>query len=161
MFNISIRETIKRLLPVDFKKTKRITFIYRLMLIPRQVKAAFLQLQNKLDYDIKFSSQTLSLETRLNQHYNLVQGSIYIETVEKESSGHIFWLSEEQERDYQYWKSEQQTPKYIYWQEEMLNSLAADFIVYVPSTLQFDSAELRAIINMYKLASKRYIIEAY
>jgi hypothetical protein len=34
-----------------------------------------------------------------------------------------------------------------------------DFVVYVPTTLTFDEIKLRALIDYYKLAGKKYTIE--
>ena len=161
MFNISIKETIKRLLPVEHRQTKFIAFLFRLLVRIRKVKFNFSILQQQLDYDIQFSSQTLSLENRLNQHYNLVLGTIYIETIQKQETGFLFWLNEGQAVSYDYWKSELQTPDYDFWQSQLQVTASADFIVFVPATLQFDIEEMKAIVNMYKLASKRFIVQPY
>jgi hypothetical protein len=40
-------------------------------------------------------------------------------------------------------------------------SPAVDFIVYVPFSLNFDINEMKALINYYKLAGKRYSIVNY
>lgn len=39
--------------------------------------------------------------------------------------------------------------------------LAQDFIIWVPETLVYNDAELRALVALYKLAGKRYAIMTY
>lgn len=36
-----------------------------------------------------------------------------------------------------------------------------DYIVYVPDTLTFDSGEMAAIVDKYRLAPKRFTIKTY
>jgi hypothetical protein len=38
---------------------------------------------------------------------------------------------------------------------------AMDFIVYVPVAVTFNESEMKAVINFYKLAGKRYTIQTY
>jgi hypothetical protein len=90
-------------------------------------------------------------------------GTIYIETISSTDGAiYIFWLSENQQPTYVGWLSETSLePKYITWLSETVSVTNVEFIVYVPSTLNFDMSEMMAIINLYKLAGKRYTIQPY
>lgn len=163
MFNFDFLNTIKRLLPPKRRKIKYIAWLAGLFSPLRKLKDQFTTLQADKNYEIAFNTQTLSLENRINQHYSLPLGTIYIETIASISNDVFdFWLSENQTPKYVYWLSENSTPQYIYWLSETSpQAIGNDFIVYVPAALVFDEQEMKAIINLYKLAGKRYTIVAY
>lgn len=161
MFGFEIRNTIKRLTPPQLRKPKFIAWLFRLFLQMRKKKVEFDDLRAYWDYNLQFNAQTLSLEARLNQQYNLVMGSIYIITQNSPNNAiYTFWMNENQPSPFAYWLLEAQTPIYTTWLGEGASS-AVDFIVYVPSSLTFDESEMRAIIELYKLAGKRYSIVIY
>jgi hypothetical protein len=70
-----------------------------------------------------------------------------------------------------YNKIEDRSPKYFYNKAELKQlyylrnkieyNTNADFIVMVPNTLTFDIYEMKGLINRYKLAGKRYLIQTY
>ena len=164
MFDFDFRNTIKRLLHPFLRKVKQIALIMVFLKTIRGLKDEFIFFRNKTEYDIKFNSQTLSLEARLNQQYNLPMGTIYIETVSlADDAVYIFWLSENQQPVHVGWLSEVAIdPIYISWfSEPPPSGVGVEFIVWVPSTLNFDEEQMKAIINLYKLAGKRYIIQPY
>lgn len=161
MFGFEIRNTIKRLTPPQLRKPIFIAWLFRLFLPLRRTKVQFDDLRAYWDYNLMFSSQTLSLEARLNQQYNLVMGSIYIITQNNPNTAvYTFWVNENQPSPFIYFLDEGQTPTYITWLNEGSNA-AVDFIVYVPNTLVFDEGQMRAIIDLYRLAGKRYSIVLY
>lgn len=164
MFDFVFKNTIKRLLHPFYRKTRHIAALMAFLVSIRRLKDAFIDFRNKTEYDIKFNAQTLSLETRLNQEYNLLTGTIYIETISStEDAVYIFWLSENQQPTYIGWLSESTiNPVYVRWLSEAPPvGAGVEFIVWVPSTLNFDLEKMKAIINLYKLAGKRYAIQPY
>lgn len=164
MPNFSFSNTIKRLLHPYYRTKVNIAFLMGYLAPARRLRDRFVQLQNKLNYDIQFNSQTLSLEARLNEEYNLVTGTIYIETISRvDNAQYISWLSENQDPVYTRWLSETSTtPVYVRWlSEPAQGGVGVDFIVWVPLTLNFDSDRMKAIIDLYKLAGKRYAIQRY
>lgn len=164
MLDFLYRNTIKRLLHPAYRTKEDIALLAAFFSHLREIKDQFVALQNKINYDIKFNAQTLSLETRLNQQYNLVIGTIYIENLSTaDQATYIFWLSENQQPTYIGWLSETAIPPiYTYWLSETLpQGSALDFIVWVPTALTFDPNQMKAIINLYKLAGKRYAIQYY
>lgn len=164
MFEFNFRNTIKRLLHPFYRKTKHIAALMAFLVSIRRLKDTFITFRNKTEYDIKFNAQTLSLEARLNQEYNLLMGTIYIQTVSStDDAVYIFWLSENQQPVYVGWLSEPAIdPIYVRWLSEPPSTgVGVEFIVWVPSTLNFDLEQMKAIINLYKLAGKRYVIQSY
>lgn len=158
---IQIKNTIKRLIPPFLRKPKKIAWLFQSFKQLRNKKTEFDNLREYWDYNRKFNTQILSLENRLNQQYNLVLGSIYIETPDTiNESVYTFWLNENQPSPFIYWLSEFDTPTYIKWLEETPET-PFDFIIWVPNSLVFDEDEMRAIVELYKLAGKRYTIILY
>lgn len=164
MLDFSFRNTIKRLLHPRYRVFKNIAFLMGLLAPVRRLRDRFVQLQRKLDYDTQFNSQTLSIEARLNEEYNLPLGTIYIKTISRVDNGtYISWLSENQAPVYTRWLSETNSaPVYTRWLSESAQTGAnIEFIVWVPLALNFDLERMKAIINLYKLAGKRYAIQRY
>lgn len=164
MFDFVFRNTIKRLLYPFYRKTKHIAALMAFLVTIRRLKDNFISFRKKTEYEIQFNAQTLSIEARLNQEYNLLTGTIYIETVSSiEDAVYTFWLSENQQPVYTSWLSEMTIdPLYVRWlSEPPLAGIGIEFIVWVPSTLNFDRDVMKAIINLYKLAGKRYAIQSY
>ena len=162
MFGLNIQNTIKRLLPPTLRLPKSIAWLFRLFIVLRRKNEEFDALRGYWDYNLQFSSQTLSLEARLNQQYNMVMGSIYIVTQNTQDDNiYTFWINENQPSPFVWWLSEPSgTPTYVKWIGEGA-TVQVDFIVYVPSSLSFDENEMRAIIDLYRLAGKRYTIVIY
>ena len=161
MFGLQILNTIKRLLPPKLRKPKMMAWLFRSFSPLRKTKVSFDNLRDYWNYNLKFNTQTLSLEERLNQHYNLISGSIYIITQNSSNdSVYTFWINENQPSPFIYFLSEGQTATYTTWVNEN-SSATADFIVYVPNSLVFDEEELKAIIDLYRLAGKQYSILQY
>lgn len=158
---LQIKNTIKRLIPPFLRKVKFIAWLFRSLKQLRNKKVDFDNLREFWDYNRQFNTQTLSLETRLNQEHNLVNGSIFIQTPDTiNESVYTFWLNENQTSPFIFWLSEFNTPTYIKWISETPET-PFDFIIFVPSSLVFDEDEMRAIVDLYKLAGKRYTINIY
>jgi|GEM_PF-3322679 len=164
MYEFDFKNTIKRLLHPFYRSKKNIAWLMVLLSYLRGLKQDFVDFKNRTQYNISFNSQKLSMEARLNQEYNLVMGTIYIETVStNDDSVYLFWLSENQRPTYTYWISETNVqPIYTRWiSEPSPTGTNIEFIVYIPNNLIVDLNRLKAIINLYKLAGKRYAIQTY
>ena len=131
--------------------------IARLRLNYSQTQALYIQHKA----ESPFTSQILSLATRLNLFYNTPfsgAGSIYIKTQGRERNAlYTFFQNENRPQKYLYFDSETQPTIYLYFENELQSDV--DFIVYVPNSIAYDPAQLIAIVNKYKLAGKRFAIE--
>ena len=157
-----IKDKITELLPVDKRKRTIIAFLYRMLWKARDLQSKFVRLYNQQIYELPFTSQTLSLENRLNQRYGLPLGHIYILTVSPLfGATYIHFINENQTPFYAFCIAEAEPPQYVRFFAEHTNTSNADFIVYVPSSLLFDESELKAIVNTYRLVGKRFKVEIY
>jgi hypothetical protein len=160
MYDFNFRQTVKRLLPTFLRGVFWAAFIERLLTIPRILHQAAYLLYSQQRYELPFTGQILSLETRLNQFYGSLASAIYIQTVGNTIAAlYIFTQNENRLPNYCYFSAEGQPARYIYTENELISDV--DFIVFIPNTIIYNPAQVEAIVNMYKLAGKRFKIENY
>lgn len=109
-------------------------------------------------YQMQHDSTVIYLEKVLNEYlqiatYNpsshIATRQIYIIDTVQAPTTYIYQTGENQ-------------PLYlgtVYLDRE--KTTTADFIIKIPALLSFDELKLRAVVNFYKLAGKKYIIETY
>ena len=109
-------------------------------------------------YQMQHDSTVIYLEKVLNEYlqiatYNpnshLATRQVYIIDTAQAPKTYIYQTGENQ-------------PLYlgsVYLDREA--TTAADFVIKIPTTVSFDELKLKAIVNFYKLAGKKYIIETY
>lgn len=161
-FNLNFRKLVNDLLPPLRRKQTLLDWLYVLASPIKTIHSQFLQLINKLRYDLKFNSQVIYLEYLLNLRFNGGLNTIFISDGSNALNVYLSQRSEVPEPIYLINRSEL-TPEYIpvYLFNRAEFSGYADFIVMVPNDLQFNEPEMRALINQYKLADKIYLIKKY
>ncbi|WP_123937823.1 hypothetical protein [Flavobacterium psychrophilum] len=139
-------------LPINLRQPKNIAYVLALL---EPVEWLYYQWLQKRDFDwyrLKHTGQVCKLRKVLNDNLDKSLRRIYI------AQGTAF------PRKYIYTKAENK-PKYLgtYFiksQDEYENT-GVDFIVFVPTELKPASIDqLKYLLNYYKLAGKRYKIEA-
>ncbi|WP_134355673.1 hypothetical protein [Flavobacterium psychrophilum] len=139
-------------LPLDLRQPKNIAYVLALL---EPVEWLYYQWLQKRDFDwyrLKHTGQVCKLRKVLNDNLDKSLRRIYI------AQGTAF------PRKYIYTKAENK-PKYLgtYFiksQDEYENT-GVDFIVFVPTEIKTASIDqLKYLLNYYKLAGKRYKIEA-
>ncbi len=103
-------------------------------------------------YNLNHNGQVCYLEGVLNDEFDRQERRIFI------SDGNQY------ERQYIYTDGEL-LPKYLgviyLHQDADYSDTAVDFIVNIPQGLNYNEHKMKALINFYKLASKRYKIQNY
>ncbi|EKT4520756.1 hypothetical protein ABF176_000661 [Flavobacterium psychrophilum] len=139
-------------LPINLRQPKNIAYVLALL---EPVEWLYYQWLQKRDFDwyrLKHTGQVCKLRKVLNDNLDKSLRRIYI------AQGTAF------PRKYIYTKAENK-PKYLgtYFiksQDEYENT-GVDFIVFVPTEIKTASIDqLKYLLNYYKLAGKRYKIEA-
>lgn len=109
-------------------------------------------------YEMQHDSRVIYLEKMLNEFFqvptynpnsHISTRQIYIVDSPQVPKAYIF-------------QAEETSPVYlgtIYLNR--LNLTAGDFIIKIPVAIEFDEPRLRAVIDFYKLAGKKYTIETY
>lgn len=105
-------------------------------------------------YELTFDGRVIALEHILNDTFDPIARSIYIDDANLISSNYIFLDIENNEPFYLRMNSESATPVYLFTNQEYIDDL--DFIVFIPSAVSFDLTLLTKIVNIYKLAPMRW-----
>lgn len=106
-------------------------------------------------YRLNITPQVCFLEKALNDRFDPSWRDIHITDGQYMRQLYIY-RTDENFPFYAYHRNSER-PKYIYLRDEVQQS-NGDFIVYVPSRVQFDIYEMRALLDLYKLATKTYTI---
>jgi hypothetical protein len=161
-FNLDFRKLINDILPPLRRKLILLDWIYALVSPIKTIHAQFMQLISKLRYDLQFNSQVIYLEYLLNLRFNGGLNTIFIADGSTATNVYVSKQIESQDPIYIV-NSTELTPDYInvyvHYSGEFIGY--ADFIVFVPINLQYNEAEMMALINKYKLAGKIYSIKKY
>lgn len=109
------------------------------------------QFRKRKIYELEHTGQVCYMRKALNDAFDVDERRIYIDGTGGDAS-----------KTYIYTPGEEQT-KYLgkLWLRNSLEfaDTGADFLVYVPASIaQSLNYELRALIDFYKVASKRYLI---
>lgn len=161
MRDFDIRNLVKNLLPSFLRKPKMVAWLVVLLTYVEKLKSFFLALVRTQNYDLAFSSQTMSLEARLNQDFDWTLQRIFI-TTDTPVRSDLFCNSifENQAPPYIGYLSETLSlpQNYIYYISEQQSNAFPAFTVHIPASLATSEASIKAVINMYKTASKFYQI---
>ncbi|EMY3554513.1 hypothetical protein K5L04_09250 [Flavobacterium psychrophilum] len=152
LFDINFKKMGIGFLPINLRQPKNIAYVLALL---EPVEWLYYKWLQKRDFDwyrLKHTGQVCKLRKVLNDNLDKSLRRIYI------AQGTAF------PRKYIYTKAENK-PKYLgtYFiksQDEYENT-GVDFIVFVPTEIKTASIDqLKYLLNYYKLAGKRYKIEA-
>lgn len=106
-------------------------------------------------YQLGITPQICYLEKALNDRFDFSDRRIYIGDGVYYDMKYLF--TENEVLDEYLFTEGEDKDWYLYTSDET-GTENADFIVFVPQSLRYNDAEMRAIIDLYKLASKTYTI---
>ncbi|MCG9911835.1 MAG: hypothetical protein MH137_11090 [Flavobacteriales bacterium] len=130
----------------------------------------FQTLHNRFVYDISHTGQVASMEHYLNDQYSIVYNMatrsadiangdiIWIDSGLQITPVYLYNKAELKQPIYIRNKSESEPPVYL---RNKAEGAGYEFIVYVPSALTWNQAQLDSQIKKYKQAGARYIIQVY
>lgn len=157
-FDVDLKTFAVWLLPVSLRVPTVCSFVVSLCTPYIDLYWRFYSNRNKNLYRLAITSQVCYIEKALNDHFDFRYRRIYI------TGGSI------KRRTYIYTRKEN-FPVMVYTRQENAaihlytrdedNGEKADFIVNVPKSINFDNYEMCALIDMYKLASKTYLIKPF
>jgi len=167
MFNIDFNNIIQLLLPPFLRKIKIIEWLKALVKPLIDLYAIFFQYRTDTLYSLSFTGQVIYLEKLLNDTYNNGSPGIYITDGSFILKTYLYHKSEGGAKTYLFHKSENAAKTYLFHKSEY--TITYDFVVMVPaaiySILQQNNNQglnkMKALINLYKIAGKRYTIQSY
>lgn len=139
------------LLPTFLRTPKTVAFVKSLVAPLFILHSNFYENAEENHYTLKHNGQVCYLRKALNDHFDITLRRIQIGDGATHAQDYLYL---EAESNPHYLSS----PLYLYTEEE-LEANSYDFRVILPTGLIYNEAKMRAIIEKYKLPSKRYIIE--
>lgn len=162
MYQVDWLNLILSLLPGFLRKPVQQTWLYTLLGPLVQLYTTFLQYRATKLRELSYNGQTIMLEQMLNYYWPSGGGGIFIENNPSQVPNvYIYAQSEQQPPLYIYADGELATtgPTYIYSDAEYSNNV--DFIIWVPAATVYTEPAMRARVDLYRAAGKRYRIQTY
>jgi len=151
-YNLELSKLVELLTPTFLRSPTQLAWL-RLMVSPlEQVLDWFTNSRRDNLYNLAHNSQKCYLRAVLNDRFDISSRRIRIEDGNKYKRQYIYTDGE-------------QKPKFLgtmfLYDDADYSDTGVDFIVLVPSDLQYNTYEMQALLDFYKLASKRYKIQTY
>lgn len=149
-YNININKLTALLTPTFLRKERHLAWLRALHYPLNGLADRFNFNRNENLYNLAHNGQVCYLRKVLNDRFDVSQRRIEI------ADGNRY------KRPYIYTDGERK-PKFLgtmYLRDDAdYGDTGLDFLVLVPSDLKYNSYEMRALVDFYKLASKRYKIQ--
>ena len=149
IFELNLRRLVILLLPTFLRKARLVAWLQILIAPLEQLQYSFNQKRNSDLVTLTHNGQKCYLRKILNDSFDQTLRRIRIEDMTHFNAVYIYTEAENQPVYLE--------EKYLYTSGEMQVS-GVNFSVRIPNTLRARNIEITAIIEAYKIASKRYII---
>jgi hypothetical protein len=157
-FKIDYYKLVRLLLPIILRQPIVIAFLESAVSPVDMLHILFSNNRDDNLYRLSITPQVCYLEKALNDRFDVGDRRIYIgDGVFYEE---LFLYTDAENKDEFIYAETENKNMYIYTGSET-GSESVDFIVNVPADLKYNEPEMKAIIDMYKLASKKYSINKY
>ena len=149
IFELNLRRLVILLLPTFLRKARLVAWLQILIAPLEQLQYSFNQKRNSDLVTLTHNGQKCYLRKILNDTFDQGLRRIRIEDMTHFNAVYIYTEAENQP----IYLAE----KYLYTSGEMQVN-GVNFSVYIPNELRAREVEIKALIEAYKIASKRYII---
>ena len=149
IFELNLRRLVILLLPTFLRKARLVAWLQILIAPLEQLQYSFNQKRNSDLVTLTHNGQRCYLRKILNDTFDQGLRRIRIEDMTHFNAVYIYTEAENQPVYLE--------EKYLYTSGEMQVN-GVNFSVYIPNELQAREVEIKALIEAYKIASKRYII---
>lgn len=156
IYDIDLSKLSVWLTPVRLRIKKYYVFIQAIVAPFIDIHNRFIVYKNDVNYRIGITAQVVHLQRGLNDRFDIAERRIRIVPA-KEYLPVLLGLKAENKPRKLGTKDEPVQMKLPLKSETLLYSF--DFIIEVPFTLAFDTDEMKAFVNKYKLESKNYGIQ--
>lgn len=148
---VNFSKLVQLLLPTFLQRVLMLTFL-RVLIKPLDV------IYGNILYKMQHNSQVINLEKMLNEYFQVVG----YDHQDHENTKTVFISDAEQAQRYYLYQPEEEQPLYIglIYVGGAVN-VNYRFIVNIPTAYSFVEQKLRAEIDYYKLAGKKYLIQTY
>jgi hypothetical protein len=157
-YNVDFNKLPCQLMPRPNRKPRLLLLLKALLFPFLFLHNLFVLYRKAKIYQLSHNSQVVYLESMLNDKYDSDQRRIFIG-----DAGWVqpWWVYLEEELKPQYVKLESENePVYVYTEGEA-GTAKDDFIVWVPADVAFADAEMRSLLDSYKLTGTKYTIQIF
>ena len=158
IFEIDFNKLVRKLTPPFLRKEKTTLWMRVLFTSIKVVYSNLLVYRDQKEYELSITSQTIVLESHLNDLYDDTQRRIKIIHADPQSEFDYF-ESEGQSADFDYFESEGESARYLYFIGENTGGIASDFIVVIPISLAALESQIAAVVNKYRLAGAEFAVQ--
>ncbi len=152
-YSINFDKLVFLLLPTFLRKSKLVAFATVLVAPIKEMYNEFRKQQKRDWYRLNHNGQVFSLRKVLNDAFDNELRRIKIMDADEYERIYIYTPIENQPL---YLNGENEDTKYIYTSSEYNNQF--DFVVVVPFGLAYNTYKMYALIDEYKLITKKYTI---
>ena len=150
MLQIDWTKWVNYMLPGPLRKSRMIAWLYALIFPIRLLYSDLLFFKQKVDFDMAMTGQVVILQRGLNDLFDIAVRRIRIVDAEQPEAGEGVFAYLESENNPLY------LPKNLTSTFSVGSESSVDFLICLPGTFYPERAQIAAMINKYKLASKKW-----
>jgi hypothetical protein len=160
MITTDIEQLVTNWIMPSRRTTKRLQLIYNFVSPLKYLYNLFVTFGLASLTEAQYTCQTMSMEGALNDKLDSTDRRIWIEnTYFDRKVNYIYPRAEYVRNFYIYRRADIHTPVFIYRRSDYVASY--DFIVHIPVAAGLDEVVVTAIVNKYRKAGKRFIIQTF
>jgi hypothetical protein len=145
-YEFDVDKWIQWLLPSVVRRPLMIAWLKALLMPIKAIHNRFYQFKNQTDTSLKTNGQVFILRGLLNDMFDFYARGI--ELIDGQNEGQTWVFLEEENKP-------------LYMPVFLTSGEKFDFVVRVPLGLKNKRSQIEAVLNRYKLPSKKYKIELY
>jgi hypothetical protein len=157
-YSVDLGRLATWLVPKALRKDRFLVMVKAGVLALYVTYNAFLRYRDAKSYQLRITPQKCYLERLLNDRFDSTDRRIRIVDAVWHLPSFIF-QEPELKPEYEYQEGEA-APRYLY-QEGEVGIARLDFVVRVPMAVAFVDAEMRAMLDQYKLFGTKYTIQTF
>lgn len=158
VFNILLSLLQQWLIPTMLRKNVLMAIVQAIYAPLVALHNDFINYRRAKFYQIKINYQVCYLQDFLNDRFDYIQRRIYID--DAETVAQVYLYQDEEDAPIWLYQDVEDSPVYIFQDGESLGDILFDFVIFIPSSVQFEENEIRAMIAT-KLCGKMYKIELF
>lgn len=158
IYNVNWNKLTSWLIPTVLFKPKMFAWCKSLVAPISTLHGLLISFRSQKLYELSVTSQVCKLQKLLNDYFDESQRRIYIDDGVKSPKKYVFKQSEFVPLSI--YTAAETTPTFIYTTGEVAATVA-HFVVNIPTGLSYDVNVLKSILNIYKLPSRKYKIQAF
>jgi hypothetical protein len=156
VFNLNWSKLAIWLLPISLRKRKIALYVIALIAPIRKLYIDFVLFRDLQLYEAEINGQTIKLERVLNDTFDATLRRIHI--TDGDYLAIPVFYEEWKNRPVIFYEEGNSNNPIFYEQQTIDDGVAVNFYVNVPSDVFFDNARMRALVNKYKVAGRKFEI---